>query len=67
MTAPQLSGSTTRPELPNIDDEEENNLKDNFMKMIEAFKQEMKNPLKEIEQKMNKKLKDIKKVKKKNN
>ena len=52
---PETSGSTTaRPEHPNADEAEENNLKNNFMKMIEALKEEMKNFLKEKEKKTTK-------------
>lgn len=49
-TAPSESSASTtsRPEHPNANEEEINH-KNNFMKMIEALKQEMKNSLKEVE------------------
>ena len=48
-TQPEISGFTRgRPELPNTDEAEENNLK------IEALKEEMQNYLKRIEEKTNK-------------
>ena len=55
MTPTKISGSTTaRLEHPKADETEENDLKNNLMKMIEAIKEEMKNSLKEIEEKANK-------------
>ena len=39
---------SVRTEHTNTDDAEENNLKNNFMKMIEALQQEMKILLKEM-------------------
>ena len=52
MAPPEPSGPTTgRPEHPNPEEAEENNLKYNFMKMIETLKEEMKNSLKEMEEK----------------
>ena len=40
---PETSGSTTaRPEHPNTDEAEENNLKNNFMKMVEEIKDSLK-------------------------
>ena len=55
MAPPEPSSSTTeRPEHPNIDDTEENDLK-NFMKIIEAFKEKMKNSLEEKMEKTKKK------------
>ncbi|KAL6089797.1 hypothetical protein STEG23_032990 [Scotinomys teguina] len=61
-----------RPEYHNIEEREEIDLKNKFMKMIEAFKDEMKNSLKDIEKKINKNrkksinpLKEAKKIKKK--
>ena len=70
----ETSGSTaTIPEHPNADDIEENYLKHNFMKMIEALREEMKNSLKEMDEKTSKKLeeiswslKEVKKIKKTN-
>ncbi|KAL6040074.1 hypothetical protein STEG23_003010, partial [Scotinomys teguina] len=45
---PETSASTTaRTEHLNADEAEENDLKNNFMKMTQAFKEEMKNSLKE--------------------
>lgn len=42
MMPPELSGFTRgSSELPNTDKAEENNLKNNFMKMTEALKEEM--------------------------
>lgn len=59
MPPPEPRGPTTaRPEPPNAEEAEENNLKNNFMKTIEALKEEMKNFLKEIEEKRNKKLEE---------
>ena len=49
MASPETSGSTTaRTKHHNADKAEENYLKINFMKMIEALKEKMKNSLKEI-------------------
>ena len=48
-----------RPEHPNTDKAEENNHKNNFIKIIEAFIKEMRNSLKEVEEKTNKKLEEI--------
>ena len=46
----ETSGSkSARPEHPNTNEAEENDLKNNFMKMIEALKEDMKNSLKEVE------------------
>ena len=62
MVAPEPSGHpTARPDHPNPDEAEENYLKYNFMKMIETFKEEKKNSLKEMEEKTNKKLEEINK------
>ena len=59
---PETSDSTVaRPKHPNTDEAEENDIKNNFMKMIETLKEEMKNSLKEMEEKTNKKLEDISK------
>ena len=45
MTPPESRDSTPkRPEHPNTDEAEENDLKNNFMKMIEALKEDMKIP-----------------------
>ena len=52
MATPEPSGPTKQsPEHPNAEEAEENNLKYNFMKMIETFKEEIKNSLKEMEKK----------------
>ena len=57
-TPTKTSDSTTaRLEHPNIDEAEENDLKNNFRRMFEALKEEMKNSLKEMEKKTNKKWK----------
>lgn len=52
-TAPSgTSGSTTvRPQHPNTDEAEENDLKNNLIKMTEALKHEMKKYLKVMEEK----------------
>ena len=56
MVTPEPSGYTTgRPDHPNPEETEENVLKYNFMKLIEILKDEMKNSLKEMEEKTNKK------------
>ena len=63
MATPKPSGPIAgRPEHPNWGEAEKNDLKYNFMKMIETFKEEMKNFLKEMEENIfsNKKLKEIK-------
>ena len=55
MTPLETSGSTiARFGHPHTDEAEEHDLKNNFMKMIEALKEEMKNSLKEIEKETNK-------------
>ena len=62
---PETSGSATaRPQQLNAD-EAENYLKNNFMKMTEALKEEIKNSLK-VEEKTNKKLEEINKSLKEN-
>ncbi|KAL6073605.1 hypothetical protein STEG23_027906 [Scotinomys teguina] len=53
--------TTARPEYHNVEEPEENNLKNNFMRMLEAFIKERKNSLKEIENKTNKTLEEINK------
>ena len=46
MAAPETIVSTpARPEHPNTDESGENNLKNNFMKMTEALKEEKKNSI----------------------
>ena len=59
MVTPEPSEG--RLDHPNPEKAEENDIKCNFMKMMEAFKEEMKNSLKEIEEKTNKKLEEINK------
>ena len=55
MLTPELSSHTTgRLDHPNSEEAEENNFKCNFMKMIDALKEEMKNSLKEREVKTKK-------------
>ena len=54
-TPTKSSDSTTsRLEHSNTDKAEENDIKNNFRRMIEAFKEVMKNSLKEMEEKTNK-------------
>ena len=45
----------------NSEEAEENDLNYNFMKMMKAFKEEIKNSLKEMEEKTNKKLEETNK------
>ena len=60
MVTPKSSGPTTgRPEHPNTEEADKNDLKYNFMKMIETLKERMKSSLKEMEEKTNKKLEEI--------
>ena len=54
-----------RPEHLHTDEADGNDLKNNFMKMIEALKEEIKNSLEELEEKTNKKLEEINKSLKK--
>ena len=62
MVTPETSDHITgRLDYPNSEEAEENNFKHNFMKMMETFKEEMKNSLKEMEEKTNKKLEEINK------
>ncbi|CAH7300164.1 AC109844.1 [Phodopus roborovskii] len=63
-----------RSEHPNTDEAEENDLKSNFMKIMEDFKEDVRKSLKEMEEKTNqemqeieKSLKEIQKKKKKSN
>ncbi|KAL6083245.1 hypothetical protein STEG23_014627 [Scotinomys teguina] len=62
-TSPESSPTpTSRPEHCNVEKAEENDLKNNLMKMIEeALKGKMKNAVKEIEEKTNKKLEEMNK------
>ena len=57
---------TTRLEQSNIDEAEENDLKSNFKRMVETLKEEMRNSLKEMEEKTNQNLEDISKSLKEN-
>ncbi|XP_059108386.1 uncharacterized protein LOC131901160 isoform X1 [Peromyscus eremicus] len=50
-----------RPEHPNTEETEEIDLKNDLKKMLEIFKEEMKNSLKELEEKSNKKWEAISK------
>ena len=55
MAPPNPSGLTTRrPEHPNPEETEENDLPYNFIKMTEILKEEMKNSLKEMDEETNK-------------
>ena len=58
--------TTARHEKPNIDEAEENYLKNNFRRMFRTLKEEMRNSLKEMEEKTNKKLEDNSKSLKEN-
>ncbi|KAL6080725.1 hypothetical protein STEG23_008869, partial [Scotinomys teguina] len=62
-TSPESSPPPTpRPEQCNVDKAEENDLKNSLMKMIEeALEGKMKDTIKEIEEKTNKKLEEINK------
>ncbi|CAH7019633.1 AABR07072562.1 [Phodopus roborovskii] len=61
MTPPESRDSTpTRSEHPKADEAEENDLKNIFIKMIEALKDDLRKPLKEMEEKTNKKLEEMK-------
>ncbi|KAL6030149.1 hypothetical protein STEG23_023680 [Scotinomys teguina] len=62
-TSPESSPPPTpRPEHCNVDKAEENDLKNSLMKMIEeALEGKMKNAVKEIEEKKNKKLEEMNK------
>ena len=67
MTPVKTSGLTTaRLEQPNIDEIEENDLKYIFRRMFETLIEEMRNSLKEMEEKTNKKLEDMSKSLKEN-
>ena len=55
MAPPGTSDSVTaKSQHSNADEAEGNDLKNNFMKVIEALEEEIKNSLKEIEEKTNK-------------
>lgn len=54
MVTPESSGLMTgRSEYPNPEEAEKNDLKYNFMKVIETLKEETKNSLKVMEEKTN--------------
>lgn len=56
MTLEEPSGPTTgRPEQTNAEEPKENDLKNNFLKMLETLQEEMKSSLKETEEKTNEK------------
>ena len=60
MVIPEPSDHTTgRFDHPNPEKAEENNFKSNFMRMMGTFKEEMKNFLKEMEEKTNKNWKKL--------
>ena len=46
-------GTTERIDHPNPEEAAESDFKCNFMRMMESFKEEMKIPLKEMEEKIN--------------
>ena len=51
MVTPEPSGHVTgRLDHSNAEEAEENDFKHNFMKMMEIFKKEMKNSLKEMQE-----------------
>ena len=53
MVTPEPSGHITgRPDHRNPEEAKENNFKHNFMTMMETFKEEMKNSLKEMEERL---------------
>ena len=56
ITPPETTGFTIAIlELPNAEEAEANYLSNNFMKMIEALKEEINNSFKQMEEKTNKK------------
>ena len=59
ITAESSEHATGRLEHPNPEEVEEMDFKRNLMKMMETLKQEVKNSLKEMEEKTNKKKKLI--------
>ena len=70
MVAPEPNGHIKgRLDHPNPEEAEEINFKCKFMKMMETFKEEMKNSLKEMEEKTKigkKKFKSLKETQEKN-
>ena len=66
MITPEPSGNTTgRLDHPNLEEAEENDFKYNFMRMMEIFKQGIKNSLKEMQEKT-KKMEELNKSLKEN-
>ena len=60
MVATEPSGHTAgKLDLPNPKETKENNCKCSFIRMMETFKKKMKNSLKEMVEKTNKKLESI--------
>ncbi|MGE9641862.1 hypothetical protein ACQP3J_33010, partial [Escherichia coli] len=67
MIPPESRDSTAaRPEHPNADATEENGLKNNSMKMIEALKEDIETPLNKWKKKQTKKMKEVNKFLKEN-
>ncbi|ERE73234.1 heterogeneous nuclear ribonucleoprotein C-like 1-like isoform 1 [Cricetulus griseus] len=61
MTPPEPRDSIpARHEHPNTEEAEESNLKNNFMEMIENLKEEIKKSFREMEEKTNQKMQEIK-------
>ncbi|ERE70014.1 olfactory receptor [Cricetulus griseus] len=61
MTPPESRDSTpARHEHPNTEEAEESNLKNNFVEMIESLKEEIKKSFREMEEKTNQKMQEIK-------
>ena len=54
--------TTAHPEQSNIADAQENDVKTNFVKMIEVLQKEMNKPLKEIQKNTNKQQYEINKL-----
>ncbi|ERE67187.1 GTPase IMAP family member 3-like protein [Cricetulus griseus] len=61
MMPPESRDSTpVRPKHTNTDGAEENNLKNNFMQIIETLREEMRKSFREMEEKTNQKMEEIK-------
>ena len=61
MTPPESRDSTpARHDHPNTEEAEESNLKNNFMEMIETLTNEVRKSFKEMEEKTNQKMHEIK-------
>ena len=58
--------TTTRLKQPSINEAEENDLKNNFRRMFQMLKEEMRNSFNEMEEKTNQKLEGINKSPKEN-